>query len=244
MKTQTPHTLARRSRDASNAEGIDWDAWQGNWQGPSIDDVDTDKNFVLRSKGANIAIAPNGIFGIDLSPSHDNPTSNRHDPADIFNRELVDVPDDVLHRLYASRTTISAQEVQDALARSWPGKAGLKLILEDRSFITCDYDIFMEALPHLGTKLLNYLTPKTAGWVWVCRMYSSLLLVIIAAILRIDAACKIDDEEGGHSFNGIVLRKSDGSLVFVVIEPQADAVVLHVDPPHHYTGVGFAVFGS
>ena len=239
-----PHAQRRTELDLPKTEGIDWEAWQGNWQGPAMDAATTNPDFELTHKLATNMLTTAQVGGLQLSPTHDNPTSCRHDPADIFNHDLLVVPVELLSRLYASRTTISAEEVKAALAESWPGKAGLQLILEDRSFITCDYDLFMEALPHLGTKLLNYLTPQTAGWVWVCRMYSSLLLVIIAAILRIDAACKIDDEGGGHSYNGVVLRKSDGTLPFVVIEPQADMVVEHVDPPHHYTGKGFAVFGS
>ena len=249
--------VKRKPHNKRNPD-INWSDWYGDWEGPQIGNFE-DQSFSKRNDDAGNPLSLNANTYWDAltriystpqkkialqSPTHDNPTSYRHDPADIFNRELIDVPGDLLDRLYASRSTITAQQVRDALAQSWPGRAGLKLILEDRSFLTCDYDLFMEALPHLGSKLLNYLTPKTAGYVWVCRMYASLLLVIIAAVLRVDAACKIDDEEGGHSYDGIVLRKSDGSLVFVVIEPQADQVVLHVDPPHHYTGVGFAVFGS
>ena len=228
-----PHALALRRksvREQVPPPKIDYEKWNGNWTGPSLAQLKDGRHY--------------GTSLFETSPPHDTPTNQRHDPADIFNRDLVDVPNPLLSEFRSSITSISAEEVREAFKRSWLGKAGCQLILEDRDFLTGDYDLFCEALSHLGSRLLNYTTTQSAGWVWVCRMYSSLLLVIIAAILRIDAAGKVDDFEGGHSYNCVALKRKDGTVCVIVVEPQADAVVVHADPPHHYTGKGFCIFGS
>ena len=172
------------------------------------------------------------------SPKHDFVSHDRRAPGDIFNPEIVDIPEDLLDAVQHSLKPISADEAQRLWKESWIGRES-ELILEDREFLAIEKSLALKALIHVGTNILNYMTIASAGYAWVCRNFATLFCAIWAGKLFSDAVGKFLDFLGHHSYNFIwVWELVDDVVEFsiLVIEPQADAVVEHADPPHHYVG--------
>lgn len=170
-------------------------------------------------------------------PQHDRASSDRRSASDIFNPELVDFPADLLDAIHHSKTTVSGDDARAAWKKCWLGES--QLILKASEFQAIDEDYLHKALMHVGTRLLNYTTIKSAGYAWVCRNFATLFAAIWAAVLQCNGVGVYLDFEGHHEYNFILAYSRKFNRVsVVVIEPQLDVVVEHADPPHHYVGKG------
>ena len=161
--------------------------------------------------------------------------TGKSDPSAIFN---VKIPEDIRNKVLDSVGFVSNADIQKAHEASiWKG---FRLIQEDIRLTTVDHDAFLQALPYLGSKWLEYVSDT---WQWECRSFASLFVCLSDAILHLGAVAKTLDFQGHHSYNLAVLRK-DGELKMIGVEPQLDKVIEELDPSSHYTGTGIAVLGG
>ena len=188
------------------------------------------KNAVRQALGCMAAEA--GPRPVPTDPRRDS----RPDADSIFNPAFVDIPAELKDKIRAGRKVVSTADVQDAWRESdW--RRMLLMALNGGTVIVPDEDVFMEVLPHLGTKRIAYHAEEN----FVCRNYSTLFASVVAAELWVNVIM-VCDEAGHHMYSAVPVLGSHDEVRILVIEPQGDSVVPHTDAARHYTGLtGFAL---
>ena len=174
------------------------------------------------------------------APAQDPPHDPRPEAEGIFTPAFVDVPAEVKARARSERRVLPISDVRAAWHRcEWGHMAYLPLVGGEATLAR--KGDFLAALPHLGTDRVAY----HAGENFVCREYGFLGAVVVAAELWVNSGI-VCDSAGHHLYcqTPVWSPDDDGSprVEVVVWEPQACAVVEHVDVARHYTGkTGFAL---
>ena len=176
--------------------------------------------------------------------AQDPPHDPRPEAEGIFTPAFVDVPAEVKARARSERRVLPISDVRAAWHRcDWGHMAYLPLVGGEATLAR--KGDFLAALPHLGTDRVAY----HAGENFVCREYGFLGAVVVAAELWVNSGI-VCDSAGHHLYCQTPVWSPanpyyDGTphvVEVVVWEPQACAVVEHVDVARHYTGkTGFAL---
>lgn len=170
-----------------------------------------------------------------IAPPHDPRVDDRPEAYHLYDRSFVTLTDEDRRRVRGSVTSVPASEVAAAWRRcEWHRLAEVNTVGE--RVRVASLEAVRSVLPKMGTNRLRYSMAEG----FVCRDYAATFAGLYVA--QTTAACAIImDFSGEHSYNampvmdGVVLR-------WIVVEPQADAIVAHLDPAEHYVGSsGFAV---
>ena len=167
-------------------------------------------------------------------PEHDPPHDTRPEAWRLFDPRYFPVPDELRERIRRERVSAPAEAVAEAWRKcEWHRLQEINTV---GSMISVARQEDMEELiGYLGTDRVRYSMREN----FVCRDYADVWAGAYVAFATCPAAV-VMDFSGRHSYNAVpVMVPTEGGsreVRWVVVEPQADQVVAHLDPPHHYTG--------
>ena len=164
-----------------------------------------------------------------------DPRRDTRPPASVlFNGEYVLLTQEDHRRIQATAKDVAARDVQDAWREcEWHSLQLLNISGDTLRIPTLD--AFAATLPRFGTNRVAYsVDGKSLDGIFVCREYGFAFALIGAAKLGINMGITCDFSAGHFYNHNAVLM--DGQVRIVQVEPQADRIIPHLDPGHHYTG--------
>lgn len=163
-------------------------------------------------------------------PEHDTSPDTRKSPREVI-QEAHPIPASVLQAFDAGIQKITQDDVRESVAKHWLHK--MRLIFFGGVIKTTTVSAFFKLLPFIWAMTAQYTELNE------CRNFAAQFKTI-CIWLGINAVIRTLDEEGHHSYIGIVLIDDDtGDKVTFAIEPQVNRVVEKPYPKHGYTGIGW-----
>lgn len=130
--------------------------------------------------------------------------------------------EDAARNLIKSHTTVATHtEIEDAFRRSIIGGTGMQILPCDRRYQILDSEGWDCALDFTGVDRIKYISEF-----FDCDNFAIVLAAVCAMKFHINSVGIVFDFSGGHAYAVLPVRQPDGSIEFIILEPQNDRYII------------------